>query len=58
MKTSWDVEFKRHAFFTSALYGGEWSASLPGERDPGTHQIGGWVDSRVAENIRQNILDF
>jgi hypothetical protein len=33
---------------TSALDGGEWSASFPGrftlrERDPVTHWIGGWV---------------
>jgi hypothetical protein len=36
-------------FLTSALVGGEWSASRPGhfttgERAPGTHWIGGWVD--------------
>jgi hypothetical protein len=33
---------------TSALDGGEWSASrparfIPREREPGTHWIGGWV---------------
>jgi hypothetical protein len=38
--------------FTSALDGGEWSASRPGrftsrERAPGTHWIGGWVGSRA-----------
>jgi hypothetical protein len=37
---------------TSALDGGEWSASRPGhftpkERAPGTHWIGGWVGSRT-----------
>jgi hypothetical protein len=37
-------------FHTSALDGGEWSASRPcrftnGERAPGTHWIGGWVES-------------
>jgi hypothetical protein len=37
---------------TSALDGGEWSASRPGlftprERAPGTHWIGGWVDPRA-----------
>jgi hypothetical protein len=37
-------------FFTLAV-DGEWSASrnsrfIPGERDPGTHWIGGWVDPR------------
>jgi hypothetical protein len=38
--------------FISALYGGEWSALIPGrftpsERVPGTHWIGGWVGSRT-----------
>jgi hypothetical protein len=37
---------------TSALGGGEWSASRPGrftsrERAPGTRWIGGWVDPRA-----------
>jgi hypothetical protein len=37
---------------TSALDGGEWSASRPGrftprERDPDIHWIGGWVDPRA-----------
>jgi hypothetical protein len=37
---------------TSALDGGEWSASRPGcftprEKAPGTHWIGGWVGSRT-----------
>jgi hypothetical protein len=37
---------------TSALNGGEWSASRPGrftskERAPGTHWIGGWVGPRA-----------
>jgi hypothetical protein len=36
-------------FLTSALVGGEWSTSrpgrfTPGERVPGTHWIGDWVD--------------
>jgi hypothetical protein len=36
-------------FLTSVLVGGEWSASrpdrfTPGERSPGTHWIGVWVD--------------
>jgi hypothetical protein len=38
-------------FLTSAQAGIEWSASrpgrfTPGERAPGTHWIGGWVDPR------------
>jgi hypothetical protein len=41
-----------HAFLTSALYGGEWSAScygrfIPRERAPGTHWTGGWVGPRA-----------
>jgi hypothetical protein len=41
-----------HIFLTSALVGGEWSPSrpghlTPGERAPGTHWIGGWVNPRV-----------
>jgi hypothetical protein len=37
---------------TSALDGGEWSASRPGrftlkERAPGTHWIGGWVGPQL-----------
>jgi hypothetical protein len=39
-------------FLTSALDGGEWSASshclfIPEERAPGTHWIGGWVGPRA-----------
>jgi hypothetical protein len=47
------VELRLHAFLTSALDGGEWSASrptcrfTPRERAPGTHWIGGWVGYRV-----------
>jgi hypothetical protein len=42
----------RSTFSTSALVGGEWSASrpfrfTPGERAPGTRSIGGWVDPRA-----------
>jgi hypothetical protein len=44
-------DVKIHIFLTSALVGGEWSASrpgsfIPGERAPGTHWIGGWVNPR------------
>jgi hypothetical protein len=43
---------KIHFFLTSALVGGEWSASRPcrfspGERAPGAHFIGSWVDPRA-----------
>jgi hypothetical protein len=52
MKVYGGVDVWIYSFLTSALAGGEWSASLPGrftpeERDPGTHWIGGWVDPRA-----------
>jgi hypothetical protein len=45
-----DVEIR--VFLTSALVGGEWSASRPDrftleERAAGAHWIGGWVDPRA-----------
>jgi hypothetical protein len=48
MKAVGGVDVQSHIFLTSALAGGEWSASglgrfTPGERDPGTHWIGGCV---------------
>jgi hypothetical protein len=51
-----------HIFLTSALVGGEWSASrpgrfTPGERTPGTHSIGGWVDPRAGLYDVMKILD-
>jgi hypothetical protein len=51
-------------FLTSALVGGEWSTSrpgrfTPGERAPGTHWIGGWVDLRAGSgHIDIHILDL
>jgi hypothetical protein len=52
MKACGGVDVKIHIFLTSALAGGEWSASRPGrftprERAHSTHWIGGWVDSRA-----------
>jgi hypothetical protein len=52
MKEYGGVDVYIHIFLTSALAGGEWSASrlgrfTPGERSPGTHWIGGWVDPRA-----------
>jgi len=49
------VDVWLHAFLTSALDGGQWSASRPGrftprERGPGTHWIGGWVGPIVGLN--------
>jgi hypothetical protein len=52
MKTYWRSELQLHAFLTSALDGGEWSASRPGrftptERATVTHWIRGWVSTRA-----------
>jgi hypothetical protein len=52
MKTYWGVEVYFQAFLTSALDGGEWSASRPGrftprERTARIHWIGGWVGPRA-----------
>jgi hypothetical protein len=49
MKAYGEMDVLIHIFFTSALAGGEYSASRPcrftlGERGPGTHWIGGLVD--------------
>jgi hypothetical protein len=51
MNTYGGVDLYIHIFLTSALVGGEWLVSLPdrftpGERAPGTHWTGGWVDPR------------
>jgi hypothetical protein len=44
MKTYGGVDVEINTFLTSALVGGEWSASLPGRFAPGTHWIGSLVD--------------
>jgi hypothetical protein len=52
---------RRHSsylYLTSALDGGEWSASRPGRAlppgkgPPGTHWIGGWMGPRAGPNSR------
>jgi hypothetical protein len=56
--------YSSYSFITSALDGGEWSASLPGcalspgERTPGTHWTVGWMGLRVGlyTEVRENIL--
>jgi hypothetical protein len=57
-----DVYSYAHVLLTSALVGGEWSASrpscfIPGEKAPATHWIGGWVDSRAGlDDMEEKIL--
>jgi hypothetical protein len=51
MKAYGGVDVQINMFLTSAVVGGEWSASRPGrftswERASDTHWIGGWVGSR------------
>jgi hypothetical protein len=64
MKLYWGVEVcsATHCL-TSALDGGEWSASrfglfTPRERATGTHWIGGWVGPRTVleEVVKRKIL--
>jgi hypothetical protein len=52
MKASWESGGIAPRIVTSALDGGEWSASRPGrftprKRAPGIHWIGGWVGPRA-----------
>jgi hypothetical protein len=59
MKAYEGVDAYSHIFLTSALAGGEWSASCPGrftpgERATGTHWIGGCVDPRaVLDDVKK-----
>jgi hypothetical protein len=53
MKTRERVDVYINVFLTSALVGGEWSASrpdrfTPGKEPPGTHWTGGWVVPRAS----------
>jgi hypothetical protein len=52
MEAYWGWRYSSTHSLTSALDGGEWSASCPGrftprEGAPGTHWIGGWVGPRA-----------
>jgi hypothetical protein len=56
MKAYKGVDVWTHVLLTSALAGGEWSASrpdrfTPGERAPVTHWIGEWVDRAGLNDI-------
>jgi len=37
------LELQIHAFLTSILHRGEWSAHAPAALPPGTHRVRGWV---------------
>jgi hypothetical protein len=61
MKKYGRVDVYIHIFLTSALLGGEWSASrscrfTPGERAPRTYYIVGWVDPRAGLEDVKKIL--
>jgi hypothetical protein len=65
MKAYEGVDVSLNLFETSALVGGEWSASsprrfTPGKRDPGTRWIGGWVGSRAGldDKEKQKFFTF
>jgi hypothetical protein len=56
------VDVEIHIFLTSVLAGGEWSTArpgrfTPGERAPGSHWIGGWVEPRAGLDEVEKILD-
>jgi hypothetical protein len=58
MKTYGGVDVQIYVFLTSALVGGEWSASRPSrltpwERTTGTHWIEGWVGPRTGLERRK-----
>jgi hypothetical protein len=58
MKAYGGVDVEIHVFMTSALVGGEWSASRPGrfitgERASDTQWIGGWVGPRAGLDVEK-----
>jgi hypothetical protein len=54
MKVYGEVDVYIHIFLTSALAGGELSASRPGRFTTGTISIGGWVGSRFGFDVPGN----
>jgi hypothetical protein len=59
MKAYGEWMYRSTFLMISALVGGEWSASrpghfTPGERAPGAHWIGGWVDPRTGLEDMEN----
>jgi hypothetical protein len=57
MKAYGGVHVQINIFLTSALVGGEWSASRPGRFAPGAHWTGGWVNPRAGVDNVEKILD-
>jgi hypothetical protein len=55
MKAYGEVDVLTPVFLTSALVGGEWSASRPGRIYPGTHWIGGLVGPRAGLDDVENL---
>jgi len=60
MKTCRGVEVYLHAFLTSMLDGGDWSASPTGRLTPGeisfsTHLIGSWLGLRAGPGSEEKI---
>jgi hypothetical protein len=63
MKNYGGVYVYIHGFFTSALVGGEWSASRPGRfipdgKAPGTHWKGGWLGPRAGLDDMEDLELF
>jgi hypothetical protein len=63
MKAYGEVDVQSHIFFTSALAGGEWSASGTGRFAPrktatGTHWIKGWVGPRAGLDDVEKTADL
>jgi hypothetical protein len=61
MKAYGGVDAHIHIFLIWALAGGEWATSrlgrcTPGERAPGTHWIGDWVDPRAGVDNVEKII--
>jgi hypothetical protein len=55
MKTFMGVEGIHPLVLTSALHGGEWSASCPGRFTPDTDRIGDWVGTRAVLDALEKI---
>jgi hypothetical protein len=55
------VDVQIHVLLTSALFGGQWSATRPGRFTPGkkvhgTYWIGGWVGPRTGLDMKKKFL--